>query len=356
MNISSHLPASAEEQLPPPPHGTSVVTGRQNYLLVILRLIGMELYKIRRRALSKSLGSIAVALAIIPMLFIGIGTLVTLNAPLDSFQPPCQVITNPGGVQPPPASCPTFTPAQLESVRQLAVEGTSAALRLPMSLNIVVEVSFVVGSILVITLFGTVVGGEFSIGTIRLLFTRGPTRTQFLIAKLGTLLAITLLGVTVMVILGVLIGQALNPISGIAQTGDFFNAGWMGHAFLYVVCAILGWLVYGTLALFFGILGRSTVAGVVGGFMWLVLELILGSVLTLLGSLSSGPFGNFLKAIPDYFIGNNVSALLGDQAHYLFGSDSPSLSVPHALLVLACYLVAFIGLAWWLNKQRDITN
>jgi len=354
MNISPNLPANAAEQLPP--RGASVVMGRQSFLIVILRLIGMELYKIRRRALSKSLGSIAVALAIIPMLFIGIGTLVTLNAPLDSFQPPCQVITNQGSAQPPPASCPTFTQAQLESVRQLAVEGTSAALRLPMSLNIVVEVSFVVGSILVITLFGTVVGGEFSIGTIRLLFTRGPTRTQFLLAKLGTLLVITLLGVTVMVILGVLIGQALSPISGIAQTGDFFNAGWLGHAFLYVVCAMLGWLIYGTLALFFGVLGRSTVAGVVGGFMWLVLELILGSVLTLLGSLTSGPFGNFLKAIPDYFIGNNVSALLGDQAHYLFGSDSPSLSVLHALLVLACYLVAFIGLAWWLNKQRDITN
>ena len=213
-----------------------------------------------------------------------------------------------------------------------------------------------VGSVLIIVLVGTIVGGEFSIGTIRLLFTRGPTRTQFLIAKLGTMLVVTFLGVVVMVILGVLVGQALNPLSGIAQNGDYFSAAWFGHALLYLLAAMLGWMVYGTVALFFGILGRSTVAGVVGGFLWLVLELILSSVLGLIGSFSSGPFGNFLKAIPDYFIGNNIGALLGDQAHYLFGSSLPTLSALHALLVLACYLALFIGLAWWINKQRDITN
>lgn len=325
---------------------------------VTLRLIGMELYKLRRRALSKSLGSIAVALAIIPSLFIGAGTFVTLNAPLDSFQPSCQALGNPnlGGTPQPPAACPTLTPAQLQSLRQSSVEATSTALRLPTSLNIVVETAFVVGSVLIIVLVGTIVGGEFSIGTIRLLFTRGPTRTQFLIAKLGTMLVVTFLGVAVMVMLGVLVGQALNPLSGIAQNGDYFSAAWFGHALLYLLAAMLGWLVYGIVALFFGILGRSTVAGVVGGFLWLVLELILSSVLGLIGSFSSGPFGNFLKAIPDYFIGNNIGALLGDQAHYLFGSSLPALSALHALLVLACYLALFIGLAGWINKQRDITN
>jgi ABC-type transport system involved in multi-copper enzyme maturation permease subunit len=358
MSISPQLPANAGEQSSAAPRGGSILPGRQGYLPVTLRLIGMELYKLRRRALSKTLGSIAIALAIIPFLFFGAGTLVSQNAPLDSFQPPCQTFGNsgPGGASQPPAACPTLTPAELLSLRQSAVEATSTALRLPTSLNIVVEMAFVVGSVLIIVLIGTIVGGEFSIGTIRLLFTRGPTRSQFLIAKLGTMLIITFCGVTIMVILGVLAGQVLNPISGIAQNGDYFSADWFGHAILYTLAAMLGWLVYGTVALFFGIVGRSTVAGVVGAFLWLILELILSSVLGLIGSFSSGPFGNFLKAIPDYFIGNNISALLGDQAHYLFGSSPPALSALHALLVLACYLALFTGLAWWINKQRDITN
>src|SRR2546421_689047 len=314
MNISPDLPTSAENEIPHPVRSSSVVMGRQDYLSVMLRLIGMELYKLRRRRMSRVLGSIAAALAIILFLLISIGTFLTQNAPAESFAPPCQTLSNPGATPAngnpgpgQPTNCPTPSPAQLEQLRHDALES-------------------------------------------------GPTRTQFLLAKVGAAFISVLIGILMMVILGVLTGQVLNPVSGFPQTGDFLNAGWVEHALLYLFIAVLNWFMYGAIAVFFGVLGRSTVAGIVGALTWFFVEPILGSVLSLISNFSRGPFGDILKAIPDYFIGNNFGALLGDQAHYLFCFNPPTLSTIHALIVLPCYFVLFIGLAWWLNKRRDVTN
>ena len=363
MNISPDLPTSAENEIPHPVRSSSVVMGRQDYLSVMLRLIGMELYKLRRRRMSRVLGSIAAALAIILFLLISIGTFLMQNAPAESFAPPCQALSNPaatpanGNPGPgQPTNCPTPSPAQLEQLRHDALESVSTPLRLPISLNVAVQFALTPCIVLIIILIGTMVGGEYSIGTVRLLFTRGPTRTQFLLAKVGAAFISVLIGILMMVILGVLTGQVLNPVSGFPQTGDFLNAGWVEHALLYLFIAVLNWFMYGAIAVFFGVLGRSTVAGIVGALTWFFVEPILGSVLSLISNFSRGPFGDILKAIPDYFIGNNFGALLGDQAHYLFGYNPPTLSTIHALIVLPCYFVLFIGLAWWLNKRRDVTN
>ena len=119
---------------------------------------------------------------------------------------------------------------------------------------------------------------------------------------------------------------------------------------------MLDWFIYATIAIFFGTLGRSTVAGIVGALTWLFVEPILGSIFKLAGTFSQGSFGNFLKVIPDYFIGNNIGALLQNQEQYIFGGSKSSLSDLHALVVLGVFLVTFIGLSWWINEQRDVTN
>lgn len=354
MNISP--PANADESSSLASSKSVVVMGRQDYVSVVLRLIGMELFKLRRRALSKVIGSIAIALAIIPFVLVATGTLFTLNQPLDNFQPQCQAIGTDNLPPGKPFNCPVLSQAQLEQMRQLAVQNTSLPLRLPMSLNLAMQFALIVGTALLIIVIGTMVGGDYSIGTIRLLFSRGPTRTQFLVARLGALVFVVLSGMLLMVGLGVLAGQVFNPISGFPQTSEFFSAGWLGHALLYLLIALLHWSMYGVIALFFGILGRSTVAAVIGAFSWLIGEPILGSVLTLVGSLSHGPFGDFLKAIPDYLIVNNFGALEQDQSASLFGSSSSSLSTVHSIIVIAVYFGVFIALAWWLNRQRDITN
>jgi hypothetical protein len=45
-----------------------------------------------------------------------------------------------------------------------------------------------------------------------------------------------------------------------------------------------------------------------------------------------------------------------NQANYLLGGAGASQSDLQALITLAVYLAVFIGLTWWLNESRDVTN
>jgi ABC-type transport system involved in multi-copper enzyme maturation permease subunit len=333
----------------------SVILGRQDYVSVLLRLIGMELYKIRRRIMSKVLVSITIVIAILIFLLFSLNTFFVMSAPPESFAPPCP----PSSGLPPGQPRPTCTPpsaAQVAQLREEALRIASEPLRLPTSLNIAIQFALSAGTILIIILIGATAGGEFSIGTVRLMYTRGPTRSQFLLAKVGVAAVCAAIGILIMSIVGILTGQALNALSSIAQEFGFLSAGWVAHTILYLLIAMLDWFIFGTIAIFFGTLGRSTVAGIVGALTWLFIEPIVGSILKLVGTFSQGPFGDFLKTIPDYFIGNNTGALLQNQGQYIIGGNGSSLSDLHALIVLAVYMVVFVGLAWWINDRRDVTN
>jgi ABC-type transport system involved in multi-copper enzyme maturation permease subunit len=315
----------------------------------------MEIYKISRRIMSKVLLSIAIVTVILVFLLFSINTFIVLNAPPESFSPSCLPTNAPSQGQA-QSNCPPLSTAQVTQLRETALRNVSVPLRLPTSLSLAVQVALSAGTILIIILIGSSAGGEFSIGTIRLMYTRGPTRLQFLLAKVGVAALCAAIGILTITITGILIGQTLNALSSIPQVLDFLSPGWIAHALLYLLLAMLDWFIYATIAIFFGTLGRSTVAGIVGALTWLFLEPILGSILRLAGTFSQGTFGNFLKAIPDYFISNNTGALLQNQGQYIFGGSSSSLSDLHALFVLFVYLIIFIGLSWWTNERRDVTN
>src|SRR5207248_2219650 len=187
MNISPDLPTSAENEIPHPVRSSSVVMGRQDYLSVMLRLIGMELYKLRRRRMSRVLGSIAAALAIILFLLISIGTFLTQNAPAESFAPPCQTLSNPGATPAngnpgpgQPTNCPTPSPAQLEQLRHDALESVSTPLRLPISLNVAVQFALTPCTVLII-----IQGGKTTIADL-LLARRNETEVRMQAVQLET--------------------------------------------------------------------------------------------------------------------------------------------------------------------------
>jgi ABC-type transport system involved in multi-copper enzyme maturation permease subunit len=217
----------------------------------------------------------------------------------------------------------------------------------------------IVGTLLLIILAGTIVGGEYSGGTVRLILTRGPTRTQFLISKIGASFLCVVSGFVMLVLTGLGVGALLTLPSGIATPLNFLQHGGWVHALLYPLIALFGLFVCTMLALFLATLGRATVAGVAGTLLWFVLESVLSGVLNL---LPPGSVVNFLKAVPDYFISNNISLLLHSQTNYFisdpyFAVNAPSTSASlHALLVLLIYLVIFIVLSLWVSICRDITN
>jgi ABC-2 type transport system permease protein len=312
-------------QVPPVPKRTDTVfMGRQDFFSVVLRLIGVELYKIRRRMLSKVLASIAIGAAI--GIFLINFSLVLL-------------FSRDGG------------PSQVAST--VAVQ-----LGLPTSLSVVVQTILTMGRILIITLAGIIVGEEYGVGTVRLMLTRGPTRIQFLLAKVGTLLACSGFGVFGMTVLGVLTGQLFTPFTPFRQSFDFLNAVWIGHAFLLILYLLLGLIVYALMALFFATLGKATAAGIGITLVWVLVVEVLGETLGFVGKAIQGTLGTILVGVSKCLIGPNVDALLQNQSYYLFSNTpSPSdVSDVQALLVFAFYLVLFVGLSWWIIERRDVTN
>lgn len=310
----------------PSTRASSVLIGRQDYFSVLLRLTGMELYKIRRRTMSKVLSSISIIATLSLFGLIALAAFLTIS----NSTPP-------------------------ETVRNF-----TEALRLPRSLALIEQLLLTLGQILIIILVSTIVGGEYNSGTIRLMLTRGPTRTQFLLSKVGAAIACVGLGVVAITILGILTGLLLNLTTGVVPDFAFFSAAWSAHVLLYLLIIMLGLFTYAMMALFLSTLGRATATGLAGVLTWSFLIEPVIEVISNFGRNIIGPTGTFFQSLPDYLIGTNISALLANQSQYVFPSSSVAPIAPvsdlHALLVLAAYILIFIGLAWWITMRRDVTN
>jgi len=352
--MSSIPQSSTEPGMPTSMRQDRIVMGNKSYIVILLRLIGAELYKIRRRLMSKVLSIVILVIMIVFFCIISVGSFFVLASPASTFLPgPCSSST-PAGV---PCTNQSPTQAELDQAKLKALTLVSSPLRLPTSLDIALEVIGTVGLVLIVILAGTIVGGEYSVGTIRLMFTRGPTRTHFFLAKIGAILACILLGTLITVPLGILTGALLNLFTGISTNFSFFTASWFLHSILKVLIAMLGLFMFAMIALCLSTLGRATAAGIAGALVWWGLETILGSILLLIGNETTGSLSTIAKAIPNYFIGNSINTLSQNQSHYI-SPDVQAGAVPdwQALAVLAAYLILLIGVAWLVNRKRDVTN
>ncbi len=343
--------------IPSPIRRDTVVMGRADYMSIVLRLVGVELYKIRRRTMSKILSVIGIFVMLIAFFAIALTPIIIARGSSNDFlPPPCHTGTQPGI-----ETCLNHpaTAADLRHAEQMkmdTVAQSSTSLRLPDSLPVANIIAQNIGMLLIVILAGTIVGGEYSVGTVRLMFTRGPTRSQFIFAKVGALLVCTVIGLPVGILIGVVAGAIFNMFTGVATSFAFLTGTWILHLVLYLLISMLGLFTYAMVALCLATLGRTTTAGVAGALVWWVLENILGSLLSAVGIQVGGVLGNTLKAIPTYFIGSNINALLQNQVQYLSGGTSSQTSDLQSLLVLAFYLALSIGLAWWVTQRRDITN
>jgi len=332
-----------------------VVMGRTDYLSVLLRLIGMDVYKVRRRLLSKVLLFVATVVIVLVFLGLGIAVLHFVGEPVTSFVPskcgPTPQVSAAGCITHQPA-----TLADMQREKQRVVNGGAQFLTMP-GVWFTEEHFFILALVVLgIILAGTLVGGEYSLGTVRLMFTRGPTRLQFLIAKAVVLAIYVIPTILFLMLLGMVIGGVMGQLAGVDNGLSALTADHFGHVVLYLLLAILYWYAYMLMALFFGTVGRSTVAGIVGPLIVLAIEPLLSSTIAVLTNGSSGGLADFMKHVPDYFLGNNLTSLLHNQAHILSFFDTGPYSDEHSLLVVAVYLVVFVGVSCWLTVRRDVTS
>jgi ABC-type transport system involved in multi-copper enzyme maturation permease subunit len=354
--MSSIPQTTPESQITPIQRSENVFMGHQDYISVLLRLTGAELYKLRRRHMSKVLSIIAICTILLGLAIFSLQAFLANSAPIESYLPPPCAPTDP--VQ---SGCLDHEPTQTDlqqaaAAKQADIYQLSSPLRLPGSFITSCQIIQGLGLVLLIILASTIVGGEYGVGTIRVLYTRGPTRTQFLLAKVLTLLICMAMGAIILSLLGILFGALLNFTLGQPAGLGFLTGDHFLHIAAYLGIVALEPLIYALIALFISTLGKTTAAGLAGALVWWGLESILGGLFFLLSSITKDPASGIFKAVPDYFVGNNISVLLADQVHYLQDGSAGTGNILHAILVLLAYIIVFVGGACLINARRDVVN
>jgi ABC-type transport system involved in multi-copper enzyme maturation permease subunit len=304
--MSDMSPLVMEQTVPAPARNKHVIMGSQSFISVLSRAIVGELYKIRRRKMSKVLGTIAIITVVLASIF------------TSNFS----------------TAGPSLQNAFFTSI----------------------TVTNFIGTLLLTILAGTIVGGEYSHGCIRLLLSRGPSRIQFLLAKLGAMLICVLIVLIALLTIGILTWTLFSLLGGHTIVLTPLTGPQILHTLLYVLTTALSLFTYCVLAISFSSWGKATAAGVTSVLIWWFLEGGIISVFSIVGSRFDNAFGAFLLAIPDFLIGNNLSTLSSNQESYLTGQTHASLSDLHAGIVIVAYLIIFTGITWWTLQTRDITN
>ena len=233
---------------------------------------------------------------------------------------------------------------------------------LPSSLSNGLSGATSLATFLIMILGASAVGTEYGWGTMRTALTRGVSRWQFLGAKGLSLLLLAAAGLTI-VALSVLVGSLISAslISGggwaLADSGQ-----WSTVAVMFAK-AVYGLLPYLVLALFLSVLTASSSMGITFSLAYVVVEIIL---LQFLSDLF-----DWFGTLTDFMLGPNIAgwmtqagvrsnSWIADAGVFTQTGGLVRISeLPgqlHAFLVLTAYIAVLGGAALWLIRRRDIAG
>lgn len=317
------------------------------WITEVLRLTRWELYLAWRRVMAKVLIILLVVFYAITIGFISYGISSIMNQPVETFQCP-----------PDATGCYSPTPQELQAQRASQLAPLTDIVTFPTSLGFAASYTRIVGLILICIMAGTLVGSEYGFSTQRLAFTRGTSRLQMLTAQTSALAVIALITAGGMLLVGTLVGVTIGPAFGVAVSAPSFG-GWM-EIFKFFIAFAFSLFAYGVVALAAATLGKSTAAGIGLALGYIVLEIIVGGILSNVAPLLlRNDTGKFLQHIPDWFLGNNVGALLGHAGQYpisLAAAPSTDLTFARTLIVSLLYCAIFFGGSYLLLSRRDVTE
>ena len=274
------------------------------------QLLGVELFKIRKRMMTWILLAVLVVFVILFLVF----SYLAVTSSLSSVHQPLK-----------------------------------DALQFPKAFTMVLSMTQSIGIILLIILAASLIGSEYGWGTVNQVIGREGKRSFYMGSKVFALIITILL----LVLIGLVVGTLLSIFTTYKLAGglnwSFFTLSFGGS-----LIKMFGWtaftiLVYTLLAMLFATLGRSVVAGIGGALGYYFIEAILVGVL----NNASG----WSHRIPDFLIGGNRGALLviGLERNGPFGGSATSVSVLHATAVLILYGIAFLGIILYLFRRQDLT-
>lgn len=210
------------------------------------------------------------------------------------------------------------------------------------------------GGLCAIVLAAGTVGSEYGWGTMRLQLTRQPRRSHYLLAKILILFLTLLVGMLIALVVGASFGVLSSNILNISNKLHFSDLLLLPITLFQAFLVLLPY-VMATVA--FSTFGRSLLAGIVGGMLFLTLDLSAGGTLAVLPKLDKT-----LNLIYQLLLQPNINALVILNAH-TYGLEPTQVSqmklenlpsLIHAIVVITFYSLIFTIYAFYGFKQRDV--
>ena len=211
------------------------------------------------------------------------------------------------------------------------------------------------GVVLAIILAASSMGSEYNWKTIRTAIISSESRFKFLTAKLISISAMILMGMVIGVVVGIIMSLITNAIGGYTFDFSFLTGSYVWQQFLQFWRTFYTIIPFALLGFMMSIVGRSAMPGISTGIGVVFLE----SIITTFMRLASG----WIAKVPDYLLNANVQAItalnelprgFGRMGVGTTGDTAPS--VTHAYITLGIYALAFLVLAYYLFRKRDITG
>jgi ABC-2 type transport system permease protein len=205
------------------------------------------------------------------------------------------------------------------------------------------------GGVLALMLGVLTFGSEYGWGTLRTLFIQRPGRLRVFAAKVLALALALIPFVLVVFAVGALASSAIALREG-ADIG-------LPSAWLLVRGLAAGWLilaVWTALGVLLAVFSRGTALAVGIGILYaLVIEGLLGALASQVSAVDR--LVEFFLRANAYSLVTKLGVSADEVANNGPGSFSgPFVGVGQALLVLALYAAAFLGVSGWLLRRRDV--
>jgi ABC-2 type transport system permease protein len=287
----------------------------------VIRLIGAELFKLRKRLMTRVL------------LFVLVGIMILLYLLLLAASK---------------VAIPAHGPAEIGEIQNL--------LGLPVAIPFALSILSSFGSVLAVILMASSVGNEYNWRTIRTVLICSESRFKLLGAKLISTGTLVLIGLAVGVATGFIMSLITTAIGGYSFDFSFATGGYLWDQFLQFWRTFFVLIPYVLLGFLFAIVGRSAMPGIALGIGILFLE----SLVTTFMSLAGG----WIAKVPDYLLAANIRAItslagLPEGFSAGMGGGNTSIQMPgviHAFTTLGIYSLVFIVVAFYLFRKRDVTG
>ncbi len=247
--------------------------------------------------------------------------------------------------------------AEIEDYRSTVCEDESGLLEsesrkffvMPASISNGLGAAAFMGIVLTMVLAASVMGTEYSWGTLRTSLVSGVARRKYLTAKVVTLLAVAAGGLLVTALTLALTSLLFTVL--VRHVGGDWTEGEWATTFIVFGKTFYGIVPYLMLAVFIAVLTSSTGMGIGIAMGYYMIEAIVTGILV-------SAF-DWFEPVSNFILGPNVAAWLShdDVIQVTLGIRADGdLGMSHYFLVMLAYTVALGAAAFWRFEHKDVTG